>query len=393
MGDTQSKPSFRFSIGGLPTLPSRWRSIRRVGWQAWRLGLVFLLAPDTYAQSPVPRLEWLGVCTVNEAAFQTGRFRADSVGGLSGLDYDARRKIWYLVSDSHKGYQPKQPHFYKARLRIRRKSFTVALKDSVSIQLAPDQVEPEAIRVLGNRLIWSTEKRKGNYFVWTMDTKGKICDSIPYAPVVGQKALSFYDPADGTVEALALSRDHQKLWIAPERGFAEDRAQFPRAIRITRLDLTKTPPQPDYEFAYAWHEQDTIDSRDGYQNGISEILTTDDSTQLLLLERRWNGKQTQVRLFRVSASPEANILGQAIAPGQLVVGTEVLNLTEYTKEYLLQHPHPILKKIDNVEGMAWGPMVRNAKGQRVRSLAFVTDNNYSPAWQQTQIWVFGWIEP
>jgi hypothetical protein len=111
-------------------------------------------------------------------------------------------------------------------------------------------------------------------------------------------------------------------------------------------------------------------------NGVSEILPLN-SHQLLVLERAGvqqadSTYKNYVRLYLVDTDGASNIDGVAA-----LVGATYTPL----KKRLVHDLNTLgLSKVDNLEGMAWGPLLANGN----RSLVLVSDNNFNAASQITQ---------
>src|SRR3954469_16050537 len=110
--------------------------------------LVAALATAAPAAAKTPRLEFRG-----QAIVPTGTtFEGTTVGGLSSITYDARRNLFYAVSDDPSQFQPVR--FYSVALDVRDGRLAdgdVRFKD-VTTLLAPDgqpyapmSVDPEGL--------------------------------------------------------------------------------------------------------------------------------------------------------------------------------------------------------------------------------------------------------
>jgi hypothetical protein len=108
----------------------------------------------------------------------------------------------------------------------------------------------------------------------------------------------------------------------------------------------------------------------GSDNGVVELLHVPGRPdQLLALERAFaSGPGIRARLYRVDLQGATNVLGQAR------VGADVAPLAKT----LLLDLGTLGMALDNLEGMAWGPVIDGAP-----TLVLVADNNFSPR-QRTQ---------
>jgi len=98
------------------------------------------------------------------------KYNGTTVGGLSGIDYDAKNKWYYLISDDRSDKNPAR--FYKARIYFTPRGIDTLVFISVKNMLRPDGTiypgnktdsyhtpDPEAIRYdpVNKQLVWSSE--------------------------------------------------------------------------------------------------------------------------------------------------------------------------------------------------------------------------------------------
>jgi hypothetical protein len=114
-------------------------------------------------------------------------------------------------------------------------------------------------------------------------------------------------------------------------------------------------------------------------NGLSELLALDDR-RLLVLERAGvqgadDTYRNFIRLYEADLQDATDVNGTAsLAAGGFVAARKRLVLDLNTLG---------LAKLDNIEGMAWGPLLANGN----RSLVMVSDNNFNGT-QITQLLAF-----
>jgi hypothetical protein len=120
-------------------------------------------------------------------------------------------------------------------------------------------------------------------------------------------------------------------------------------------------------------------------NGVSEVLAADDN-RLLVLERSGvndghNHWTSHIRLYEADASDASNV-----AEMDSLVGRDYKPMTKRLILNLGTLPElgsAALPKIDNIEGMSFGPDLPNGH----RTLVLVSDNNFNPS-QITQFLAF-----
>ena len=117
-------------------------------------------------------------------------------------------------------------------------------------------------------------------------------------------------------------------------------------------------------------------------NGISEILMQDEH-HMLVLERAYVlGQGLSLRLYRIDTRTASNTLGlDQLTPD---------NHRSAAKTLVADFATLGLTRLDNTEGMTWGPVLLD-NGRRTRTLVVVSDDNFRAA-QITQFAAFAFIE-
>src|SRR5580765_674839 len=85
--------------------------MRRIAWCAPLVALLAFLPWPTVAQEQP--LRFLGELDLPDQSIQID---GTTVGGLSGIAYDARRGVYYIISDDRGDFGPAR--FYTARITI-----------------------------------------------------------------------------------------------------------------------------------------------------------------------------------------------------------------------------------------------------------------------------------
>ena len=323
-----------------------------------------------------------------------------TVGGLSGIDYDAAQGRYLLLSDDRSNVD--DARFYTARIRytanaLAMPEFTAprALLNALGQPYAPrrraqhgiEVPDPEAVRWLpgGQDFLWTSEGDFARGFGPALRTS-RATDGAqlrnytlpaPFQPRPGERQ----GPRDNdTLEGLALTPNGQTAWLAMEGPWLQDGPRATPAsggapVRITAIDVASG--RALRQLAY---QPDAVPHKSplpgGYAtNGVSEILA-DGPDHLLVLERSYTlGVGNSIRLYRIAvhgagADGASDTLGlAALTPG---------NHTPVPKTLVADFAHLGLKRLDNIEGMTWGAPLPGADGPR-RVLVFVSDDNFNPA--------------
>lgn len=320
------------------------------------------------------------------------QFQGTTVGGLSALDFDPGRGHWVALSDDGTG----PARFYTLRIDLRGPALGIELLEMVALRQAdgrpfPDGgavVDPEGLRLLpaAGGLLWTSEGAPGH----------QQSPTLRQAQLDGSHVRDFEVPAalrfgPGTgarrnqaFEGLALTPDARTAWVAMEGPLLEDGPEpsveaAGGACRFTAFDLASG--RAVRQLAY---QPDRIPQRPllpgGYvHNGVAEILMID-SQRMLVLERAYSmGVGTSLRLYEVDTREGGDTLALArLAPG---------GFRPLAKRLVADFAQLGLSRLDNTEGMAWGP----ARPDGGRTLVVLSDDNFNPL-QVTQFVAFDYLE-
>jgi len=327
-------------------------------------------------------------------------FEGTVVGGLSGIDYDPRSGDWILESDDRSEIGPAR--FYTARLRYDEHGFeAVALRGVHLFRQAdgsaypgPDDIgrrggevpDIETIRFdpLDDSIWYASEgsRKLGlDPFVRHARRDGTYLDTLPVPAMFKVSAQETGSRNNLSFEGLGFAPDGRSLWLGMEAPLYQDGplAGIERGAvsRITRFDRAGRVLA---QYAYPL---DPIQSRPApgrfADNGVSEILAVNEH-QLLALER--SGVQDAagvfkfyIRLYRFDTDRATDVRNVAALAGAAYAAV--------SKRLLLNLNASDLPKVDNLEGMAWGPKLANGHD----TLVLVSDDNFNAS-QVTQFLAF-----
>jgi len=342
---------------------------------------------------------------VDEYDFPNGmEFRGTIVGGLSGIDYDADRNIYYLVSDdpSSKGptrFYTAQINFSELRIDSIRIAGVTALLN-VQGEQYPDitkdrahSADVEAMRYDKSRdeFIWASEGQRvvnsqpailQDPSIVIMDRSGRFKDSFELPTNMHVRAQEKGPRHNSVFEGVAFDENYDDVYVSVEDAIYED---GPRAgsgpdstawVRILKFDR-KTKKQTA-QYAYKVDPVPYAENPPGSFkiNGISDILYVG-KYKFLVIERAFSTGRTPsaIRVYLANAAnaediSSVNSLFQN-PPQNPVVKTLLMNMDNLNRH------------IDNIEGVTFGPRFPNGH----RSLIFVSDDNFSKN-QKTQFLLF-----
>jgi hypothetical protein len=374
------------------TAPSRRRLVLAAGAAAV-LGLAgYRPQPVAAATQPThTRLRLIG-----ESRFAHRlQFQGTTVGGLSGIDYDAASDLYYLISDDGSDINPAR--FYTARIALDMNSLgqpellsVTTLREGGGNEYAallrgiqiPD---PEAIRwrPASQTLLWTSEGHS------LAGVAPELRESRPDGTLVREFTLpAMFDfhltrgpRVNLSLEGLALTPDDKTAWIAMENAFRQD-GPVPTVkakggpCRFTQIDLASGQVVRQIAYVPDAIPRAPVAPATQADNGVVEILMLD-ADRMLVLERAYMagwGPQAgnSLRLYLIDTRRGSDTLATPVLQAgayRAVDKTLVADFSAFTGP----GPGLRLERLDNTEGMAWGPVLPNGN----RSLVFISDDNFS----------------
>jgi hypothetical protein len=337
-------------------------------------------------------------------------FQGTTVGGLSAIDRDPRSGQYVLISDDRSAINPAR--FYTARIAVdaagvHSVDFTgthpflrpdgktyPTIKDWTATPCTASRevcdrdgtVDPEELRVdpwTGN-ITWSQEGER----ILTPQTTlldPSIRQVRPDGSYVGQYPL----PADErmsaddtgprqnqTLEGITYAGAGTLLVSEVEDPLLQDGAD-PTATSgaLTRITVQSRFGPVLAQYAYPIDPLFAPSPSAGDTNGVSSMVAYDpiDPTRYLMVERAFvTGVGNKVRVYEIDTSGATDIRDVASIAGK--------KIKPVSKKLLVDLDTLGLPKVDNIEGITWGPTLPNGE----RTLLLVSDNNFN-AGQITQV--------
>ena len=350
----------------------------------------------TTHSTSLPQLKFL-----NEYDVENGKqFQGTTIGGLSGIDHNAKSDIYYMISDDRSAINPAR--FYTAKIhtkdnRIDSVEFidvkTLFQKDGKpypnSKQDPSHTPDPEEIRYnpINNEIVWSSEgerKPENNVLedpsVITIDRDGHFKDSFELPPNMHMHVTENGPRQNSVFEGLAFSADYKYLFVSVEEPIYEDGSRATTDstawIRIIKFD-TETRRQVA-QFAYQLERiaYPPVPANAFKINGVSAILSAGDN-KLLVVERSFSTGRLActIRVFLADLNEATDIAA--------VNSLQTQPPAKAASKKLLLNMDDLGQYIDNIEGVTFGPTLTNGH----RSLIFIADNNFSPL-EKTQLLLF-----
>ena len=330
-------------------------------------------------------------------------FKGTTVGGLSGIDYDKNKQVYYMISDDRSAVNPAR--YYTAKIFFTPKKIdSVVFVDVTTFLNAENKPypnskqdpahtpDPEALRYdpITKQMFWTSEGERivnqkdtvlENPSITVIHPDGKYIDTFPLPENLRMKAIEKGPRQNGTLEGLTFADNYKTLFVNLEEPTYED---GPRAdvqknnswIRIFKYDIATKENTAQYAYELDPVAYPAVPENAFKINGIPDILSLGDN-KLLVIERSFSTGRLActIKVFLVDLTDASNIINTASLKNSPA-------------------KHPLIKKLllnmddlkiytDNIEGVTFGPDLPNGH----KSLIFIADNNFNPM-EKSQVMLF-----
>jgi hypothetical protein len=330
-------------------------------------------------------------------------FRHSTIGGLSGIDYDSARNVYYLISDDRSEFNPAR--FYTAAIPFTDKGIDSVRFTEVTTLLGADgkpypnakqdaahTPDPEALRYdrYTDRMVWSSEGERivtpakvvlEDPAVTLITRDGRYVDTFALPPQLHMHTTPLGPRQNGVFEGVAFADQGRDLYVSVEEPLYQDgpRAALQDTVtwdRIIRYDTRTRLPVAQYAYHLGPVVRAPVPAGGFMINGIPDIMDLGNQ-QLLVMERSFSvgNMACTIRLYVVDLSRAADI--SAVASLR-----ETPPASPVAKRPLLDMDR-LGRYVDNIEGVTFGPPLPNGH----KTLLFVADNNFNPL-QRTQFFLF-----
>jgi len=325
------------------------------------------------------------------------------IGGLSGIDYDTARNLYYLVCDDPSTKGPAR--YYTANIHIHQNAITsiniskvTALLNSSGAPYADitkDRIHSADVEALRydpsrNEMIWSSEGQRivrpgmteiQQPTIVIMDPSGAFRDSLVPAQNIqissGNKGIRH----NMGFEGIAFDDSFKNIFVSIEEALLQDGDRAGTGDSTSWVRILKFDRESKRQVAQFAYELDAVphaaNPAGAFKvNGISDILYLGNDA-LLVVERAWStGRaQSDVRVYIADLKNANNYSNHE--------SIKKLESNKGLRKKLLLDFNTLGIFIDNVEGVCFGPQLENGK----RSLLFVVDNNFNER-QRNQFLLF-----
>ncbi len=332
-------------------------------------------------------------------------FKNTKIGGLSGIDYDVKNDLYYLLSDDRA--QTNDSRFYTAKIHLNNDQISEVEFLSVNIlknetgnnygnwiSSPTTSADPEDIRYnpKSNSLVWSSEGARivtqeklvlQNPSIKFMDLNGKHLSKINLPANLEMQKLEKGPRNNGTLEGITFDFKYKNIYTNLEEPLFEDddRASTDKGAFIRLYQFNAKTKKNTAQYAYKLdpiaHEPNPKEAF--AVNGISAIQYFG-KNQLLVVERSYSTgiASCAIKVFLCNLKNASDVKNHDSLKNQNF---------EIASKKLILNMDDLGLFIDNIEGLTFGPKLANGN----RSLLFVSDNNFSNK-QKTQFFLFELVQ-
>jgi len=325
------------------------------------------------------------------------------VGGLSGIDYDIKHDIYYMISDDRSSINPAR--YYTANIFFTEKGIDSIRFTSVVNMLQPggtvypnnkqdpyNTPDPESMRYdpVTTQLFWTSEGERivkennpilADPAIRIINKQGQFKDSVPIPANLRMQPIEKGPRQNSVFEGITFADAYKTLFVSVEEPLYED---GPRAdtvendayIRLLKFDIKSKKNISQYAYKLSPVAYVPDPAKAFKINGIPDILSTGDN-KLLVIERSFSTGRLActIKVFLTDLSNASDIKDVESLK-------ENKNFTPASKKLLL-NMDDLGIYIDNIEGVTFGPILPNGH----KTLLFISDNNFNPL-EKTQILLF-----
>jgi hypothetical protein len=362
-------------------------------------GLVFCVIVSAQKKNSISSIKLVGEYDVPHNM----PFKNTTIGGLSGIDYDSTKGLYYMICDDRSAINPAR--YYTAKIFFADTKIDSVVFVDVTTLLQKNgksypnsktdpahTPDPEALRYnpVRKEMIWTSEGERivkakdtvlENPAITVISTDGKFIDTFPLPQNLRMHATENGPRQNGVLEGLSFADNFKTLYVNLEEPRYED---GPRAdvtendawIRLYKFDIATKKNTAQYAYkldpvAYPANPANAFKI-----NGIPDILWIGNN-QFLVLERSFSTGRMACTIKIFTAD---------IAGASDIKDNPSLKKTPAAKpvtKKLLLDMDSLGIYVDNVEGITFGPRLRNGH----RSLLLVADNNFAEL-EKTQFFLF-----
>jgi len=334
---------------------------------------------------------------IGTTSIPTGtQFDGTEIGGLSSISYDAKRGVYYAISDDQGTIDPVR--YYTLSIDVSDGQLdpgditfldVTTMLDASGMPYAPASLDPEGLALTHEGSLYYTSEGFAartppvNPFIDRMNLNGHHTRSL----TVPDKFLPDKDNpgtrgvrANLGFESLNVTPDQRYLITASEGALVQDgpAANIGQESLARILQYRLSSGQPGSQYVYVVNPvAETPVPPDQFRvNGLVELLPLDNLGTMLALERSFSvgaeGGGNTIWLYEIQTQEATDVSGyDSLQPPS--------SFQPVSKRLILNVEEDLGIEPDNIEGMAFGPALPDGR----LPLILVSDNNFA-ATQATQ---------
>lgn len=339
--------------------------------------------PHSGNRVKVASTEFLGIVT-----FPTGtEFANTEVGGLSGITYDARRGVYYVLSDDRSQNAPAR--YYTVAIDVSDGSLdpgdvvfkhVTFLRDQHGNLFPPRSVDPESIELVKSGQLYISSEGDADAdpiidpFVNRFNLAGKQNSALPIPAKFLPNAAGTQGVRDNLAfESLTATPNQRFLVTATENALVQDGPKSTvdngSPSRFLMFKLNRKHPGAEFVYHVGPIPKAPIPADSFADNGLVDIQALDNKGTFLAMERSFAvGVGNTVILYETSVKGATNV-------------ANIFSLADpnvwykpMSKEWVADFETDLGVKPDNLEGMTFGPPLPDGR----QLLIVVSDNNFNP---------------
>ncbi len=324
------------------------------------------------------------------------------IGGLSGIDYESQKNLYYIISDDRSERNPAR--FYTAKIFINNNKIdSVSFLETTLLKNAEGKFypgfnsdpfhcpDPEAIRYnpLNNSFTWCSEGERiirndkvilEDPSITEINEMGIYIDTFILPEQMHMNKEEKGPRRNSVFEGLSFADDYKTLFVNVEEPLYNDGSRAglndsTAIIRIIKFDVATKTPVAQYAYRIDAVAHSPVPQGAFILNGVSEILTVG-KNKLIVIERSFSTGMPgcTIKIYLADLTSAENIEDEASVDNEPV---------KMISKKLLINMDALGIYIDNIEGVCFGPVLPNGH----KTLVFVSDNNFVPI-QKTQFLLF-----
>lgn len=327
----------------------------------------------------ISKIEFIGEATLSQRL----TFQNTEIGGLSGITYDAKKDLYYAISDDRSEKAPAR--FYTLKIDLSKGILengnvipvavtTLLNKDNQPFSVGETDTEGIALTNQDTVFISSEGDVRNliNPFIQEFSlSSGKLLRTLS----IPNKFLPDKNGKQGirnnlAFESLTITPNNQHLFTATENALIQDgpaaKPNLGSPSRILQYNLLTNLPEK--EFLYQTEPvAETLNFIGRFASGLPDLLALDNQGHFLSIERSFTGLGFAVFLFQVSLEDADQIQN---IDSLLAVDSQKI---KPVKKKLLLDLRTLDVLLDNIEGLTLGPSLPDGQ----RSLILISDNNFN----------------